>query len=120
MRRVAVALLAVFAVVGLALSAAAQDQMKSEMKKATKQARWEGTITRSDKDASTLTVRKSGGNIEKVVHYDASTKWTHQEKGKVEPLEMAEVKDGDRVICLGKYDEKGEFHADRIDKRLPH
>lgn len=64
MKKVAVALLAVIAVAGLALSVAAQDQMKAE--KAMKQARWEGTITRSDKDASTLTVRKSGGNIEKV------------------------------------------------------
>lgn len=118
MKRVVVSLLAVFAVMALALSAVAQDQMKSEMKGAVK--RWDGTIVRSDKDASTLTVRKTGGNVEKVVHFDANTKWTHQEKGKVEPLDMAEFKDGDRVICQGTYDDKGGFYATRIDKRLPH
>ncbi len=32
---------------------------------------------------------------------------------------MNEVKDRDRVIALGKYDDKGEFHATRIDLRKP-
>ena len=114
-RALVVSLVAAFVVMGLTV-AAAQEKMKA----ATKTARWEGTIVRSDKDASTLTVRRGGTNIEKVVHYDADTKWTHQVKGKVEPIDMAEVKDGDRVICMGSYDDKGEFHATRIDKRLPH
>jgi hypothetical protein len=30
---------------------------------------------------------------------------------------MKEFKDGSDVICLGKYDEKGDFHATRIDLR---
>ncbi len=79
--------------------------------------RWSGMIVRSDKDASTLTVRKRGTNVEKTVHYNSSTKWTHQEGTEVTTIDMSEVKDGDRVIALGKYDEKGEFHATRIDLR---
>lgn len=109
-RALVVSVVALFVVAGLATAA----QKKAGPK------RWEGTIVRSDKDQMTVTVRRGGTNIEKVVHYTADTKWTHQVKGKVEPIEMSEVKDGDRVICLGSYDDKGEFHADRIDKRLPH
>ena len=89
-------------------------------KKGAKQARWEGMVTRSNKDKSTLTVRKRGSNAEKVIHYDSSTQWTSQEHGskKVNNIDASEVKDGDRVICRGTYDEKGEFHATLISKRL--
>ncbi len=117
MRKVStMVLIAVFAAIGLAAQAMAQEKMA---KGASKEARWTGTIVRSDKDSSTLTVRKRGTNVEKIVHYDASTKWTRQEAKEVKPIEMSEVKDGDRVICLGSYDEKGEFHAARIDLRKP-
>ena len=94
-------------------------QEKAE-KKAAKQARWEGLVTRSNKDKSTLTVRKRGSNAEKVIHYDSSTQWTSQEHGskKVNNIDASQVKDGDRVICRGTYDEKGEFHATLISKRL--
>ena len=118
MKRVlAVSLVAAFVVVGLAVqSAVAKDKKMG----AGKQARWSGTITRSDKDAGTITVRKSGGNIEKIIHVDSSTKWTRQEAGKVVDISQDDIKDGDRVICLGSYDDKGDFHATRVDKRLPH
>lgn len=119
MKRVlAVSLVAAFVVVGLVMQTAAAKEKK--MGGAGKQARWSGTITRSDKDAGTLTVRKSGTNIEKIVHVDSSTKWTKQEAGKVVDIDQADIKDGDRVICLGTYDDKGDFHATRVDKRLPH
>jgi len=113
-RSLVVSIVAVLVVAGLAIAAG------KEKAAGTKQTKWEGTVVRSDKDQSTLTVRRGGTNIEKVVHYTADTKWTHQVKGKVEPIEMSEVKDGDRVICLGSYDDKKEFQATRIDKRLPH
>ncbi len=98
-------------------------QEKAEKAKKThtaKQDRWEGIVQRSDKDKSTLTVRKRGGNLEKTVHYDASTQWVSQAHGskKVNNIDASAVKDGDRVICLGNYDEKGEFHATLISKRL--
>jgi hypothetical protein len=97
---------------GLVALGAAQDQekMKSKMGSA-KTARWHGIIIRSNKDESTLTVRREG--IEKKVQYDSSTKWTRLNK----PAEMGEFKDGADVICLGTYDEKGVLHATRIDLR---
>ena len=66
-----------------------------------------------------LTVRKVG-SIERTVHYDASTQFTSQEHGskKINNIDATEIKDNDRVICLGNYDDKGEFHATQISKRL--
>ena len=94
-------------------------QEKAE-KKAAKEARWEGIVTRSNKDKSTLTVRKRGSSVEKIIHYDSSTQWTSQEHGskKVNNIDTSQVKDGDRVICRGTFDEKGKFHATLISKRL--
>ncbi len=111
-------LVAVFAALGLT---AQRTMAKEKGAKAAsgKEARWSGIISRSDKEASTLTVRKSGGTLEKVIYYDSSTKWTTQEKKQVKAIDPSEFKDGDRVICLGKYDEKGKFTATRIDKRIP-
>ena len=89
---------------------------------AAKEDRVEGRIVRSSADKSTLTVRVGQPNAEKTVHYDASTKWTskyHGEK-KVNTIDTSQVKDGDYVICLGSYDDKKEFHATMISKRLSH
>lgn len=85
-----------------------------EKKQGAKEDRWSGIIQRSNKDASTLTVRRQ--NIEKTVVYDSSTKWTKEGS---KPAEMSEFKDGSRVICMGKYDEKGRLMATRIDLRAP-
>jgi len=89
---------------------------------APKKARVEGRVVRSNKDNSTLTVRVHSSNIEKIVHYDSSTTWTskyHADK-KVNTIDASEVKDGDYVICLGSYDDKSEFHATMVSKRLSH
>ena len=98
-------------------------QEKAEKKhkgKAAKQARWEGMVVRSNKDQSTLTVRKAGSSVEKTIHYDGSTEFTSQEhrSKKVNVIDANQIKDDDRVICLGNYDDKGEFHATLISKRL--
>ena len=89
---------------------------------AAKEDRVEGQVVRSSKDKSTLTVRVRDMDAEKIVHYDASTKWTSQYHGdkKVNTIDASQVKDGDQVICLGSYDDKGEFHATMISKRLSH
>lgn len=86
----------------------------------TESARWEGTVVRHNSDKSTLDVRKRGSTVEKTIHYDSSTKWTSQEHGskKVNDIDASQVKDGDRVICLGILDDKGDFHATTISKRL--
>ena len=94
---------------------------KDSMKDASaKQDRWEGIVARSDKDKSTLTVRKRGSSQEKEVIYDNSTKWTAQEhhSKKADLIDASQVKDGDRVICVGKLDDKGALHATLISKRL--
>jgi hypothetical protein len=91
--------------------------------KAAKEVRWEGVIIRSDKDKSTLTVRKVGSAIEKIVVYDSSTKWVSQEHGSktVNDIDASQVKDGDRVICKGTWEKKGGvLHATLISKRLSH
>jgi hypothetical protein len=89
---------------------------------AAKKARVEGQVVRSNKDKSTLTVRVRETESEKTVYYDASTKWTSQYHGdkKVNTIDASDVKDGDQVICLGSYDDKKEFHATMISKRLSH
>jgi hypothetical protein len=87
-----------------------------------KEARWEGRIERSDKAGSSLTVRKSGGSVEKTCVYDSSTKWVsqyHADK-KVNDIDASQVKDGDFVICKGTEEKAGVVHATLISKRLSH
>ena len=83
-------------------------------------ARWDGHVIRSNKDKSTLTVRKVGSSVEKTVQYDSSTHWVSQEHGskKVNEIDASQVKDGDRVICTGTWDKDGVLHATLISKRL--
>jgi hypothetical protein len=89
--------------------------------KAVKEARWEGTVIRSNPDKSTLTVRDSNG-VEMIVQYDSSTRWVSQEHGskKVNDIDASQVKDNDRVICKGTREKDGTFHATLISKRLSH
>src|ERR1700739_3130201 len=87
---------------------------------AAKEARVEGRIALSDKDKSTLAVK--GEHTQTTVHYDASTQWVSQYHGdtKVNTIDASQVKEGDYVICVGSYDDKKEFHAVKISKRLSH
>jgi len=91
-------------------------------KKPAKEARWEGTVVRIGSDNSTLDVRQVSGDIVKTIHFDSSTVWNSQYHGDktVNTIDASQVKEGDRVICLGTYDEKNEFHAKTISKRLSH
>ena len=112
LKNVVAVLFMIVLVFSMSVSGFAQD--------ATKEARVEGRIVRSSTDKSTLTVRTK--LVERTVHYDASTKWVsqyHAEK-KVNTIDASQVKDGDYVICLGSYDDKKEFHATEISKRLSH
>jgi len=87
---------------------------------AAKEARAEGRVAFSDKDKSTLAVK--GEHAQTTVHYDASTQWVSQYHGdkKVNAIDASQVKDGDYVICVGSFDDKKEFHAVKISKRLSH
>lgn len=109
-------LFAVLFALPMAAAVYAQDAAK------TKEARWEGRVERSDKDKSTLTVRKSGGAAERTVVYDSSTKWVsqyHADK-KINDIDASQVKDGDYVICKGSMGKDGVLHATLISKRLSH
>jgi hypothetical protein len=91
-------------------------------KKAPKEARWEGRVVRTSKADSSLTVRKSGGNLEKTCVYDSSTKWVsqyHADK-KVNDIDPSQVKEEDYVICKGTAEKAAVIHATLISKRLSH
>ena len=87
-----------------------------------KEARWEGRVQRSSKEQSSLTVRKSGGSVEKACVYDSSTKWVsqyHADK-KINDIDAGQVKEDDYVICRGSAEKAGEIKATLISKRLSH
>jgi len=89
---------------------------------AKKEARWEGRVIRTSKADSSLTVRKSGGSVEKTCVYDSSTKWVsqyHADK-KVNDIDPSQVKEEDYVICKGTEEKAGVVHATLISKRLSH
>jgi hypothetical protein len=77
--------------------------------------RWDGRVVRINMDTSTLDVRK--GHVPRTVHFDSSTKWTKTAGKKVVDISPSEVKVSDRVICLGKWNDKKEYWAERIDLR---
>ena len=91
-------------------------------KKPAKGARWEGTVALKSSAHSTLLVRQSGSATEKTIHFDGATVWNSQYHGDkaVNTIDASQVKEGDYVICVGTYDEKNEFHATTISKRLSH
>ena len=115
-------LLASLLLSSLSILAFAQQASEREGKKqasAQGKDRWEGIVVRSDKDKSTLTVRKRGSSEERTVVYDSSTKFASQEHGKkATPIDASQIKDGDRVIALGTLDKNGVLHATLISKRL--
>jgi len=95
-------------------AAAAQDMAKDA---ATKETKWQGHVVRIDKDHSMIDIRggSAPSNDPRKVAYDSSTEWTKLGK----PSTMDEVKEGSFVILLGHVDDKGVFHATRVDLRLP-
>lgn len=98
----------------LALALVSQGVAQEKKKAAQpKEDRVSGTIQTMNKDTSTLTVRS--GNIQRTVIYNADTKFTKVNQ----PGSIDEVKEGVRVICVGKFDEKARLVATRIDVRLP-
>ena len=109
-------------VLAFPLSTLAVAQEAPAPKKAAKVTHLEGIVVRTSQDKSTLTIRKAGSSVEKIVYYDSSTQWVSQEHGskKVNDIDASQVKDGDRVICKGSWDKDGVLHATLISKRLSH
>jgi hypothetical protein len=89
-------------------------------KKPAKGPRWEGTVIRIGVDKSNLDVRQANGAAERTIFFDSATVWTsYSDTYKTaKKIDASQVKEGDFVICLGTVNEKGEFHATTISKRL--
>ena len=113
MRRSLSILLGLLLGVVLSLSVATPVFAKEKKPKAasTKEDRLSGTIHMINKDTKTVTLRK--GNVQRQVIWDDSTKITYRNK----PGTMDDVKEGRRVICLGKFNDKTQLVATRIDVR---
>ncbi len=76
--------------------------------------RLEGLVTGVNKDKSTIMVRQSGStNVVWTISYTADTKFTYRN----EAGSLDEVKDGRRVIVLGKFEEDNMMTASRVDVR---
>ncbi len=95
----------------LSLSVATPTYAKEKKAAAAKEDRLSGTIHMINKDTSTITLRK--GNVQRQIVYSADTKYTYRNK----PGTMDDVKEGRRVICLGKFNDKTQLVATRIDVR---
>jgi Cu/Ag efflux protein CusF len=118
MKRIATMLvIAMLAILGaLSIQGLAQEKKEARIGPCLQgQVRWHGTITRSDKDSKTITVRRKGGMAEKVLQYTDTTVWTEMNK----PAQMSDIKDGDDVITCSEAKEKGTLFLTRVDKRLP-
>ncbi|MBI3697713.1 MAG: hypothetical protein HY238_23135 [Acidobacteria bacterium] len=111
MRRSLSILTGLFLGVVLSLSLATPTYAKEKKAAGPKEDRLSGTIHMINKDTSTVTVRK--GNVQRQVVYNADTKYTYRNK----PGSMDDVKEGRRVICLGKFNDKTQLVATRIDVR---
>ena len=96
----------------LAAPAAAQEKPKQPAKAAkAKEDRLSGRIHMINKETSTITL--DAKNIKRAVLYTPQTKITFRNKaGK-----MDDVKEGRRVIVLGKFNDKAQLVATRIDVR---
>ena len=106
-------------VLALAVSLTAPASAQKEKEKG-KPGRWEGRVTVISKEKSLMEVRSSSYQLTRTVVFDASTQWVSQEHGakKTNPITMSDVKEGDRVICIGTFGKDNALHATLISKRL--
>ena len=74
--------------------------------------RIEGTVVLLSKDSSRITVQQQG-NVRRTVLYNEKTRFTFRNK----PGSIDQLKEGIRVICLGKENDKKDYLATRIDIR---
>ncbi|MDX2149651.1 MAG: hypothetical protein SFV54_02875 [Bryobacteraceae bacterium] len=93
---------------GLATVASSQDKKGNEERD-----RISGVVHEVDRGTKTITVR-SRGTIHRKVIYTDQTRYTtrNTSKGSVEDL-----REGARIISIGKFDDKGALVAARIDFR---
>jgi hypothetical protein len=93
-----------FAATALPLTLVSQEKQEDRL---------DGRVQVLDKDKSTFTMTIKGGTVQRHVIYSGDTKFTFRNKaGSIDQL-----KEGVRVICLGKFDADGRLMATRIDIR---
>jgi Cu/Ag efflux protein CusF len=91
----------------------AAGQEKKGKAAAPKSDRVEGNVSSIDKATKTATVRLRGKTNSVQVVFNDKTSFTFRNK----PASIDELKDGRHVICLGKYNDKTQLIATRIDVR---
>jgi hypothetical protein len=97
----------------VAANQAGQKKEDAKTKAAAKQDRIDGTVQMMDAKTKMITVRLRGKTNQQQVMYDDKTTFTFRNK----PAKVEEVKDGRRVIVLGKTNDKNVLMATRIDVR---
>lgn len=112
-RKLLTLLAAVAAASMFTITAVAQDQKES---KKGHEDRVSGIIDNLNKDTKTLTVRLNKPDVRRQVIYSDQTKITKLNKP---GASVDDLKNGTRVICLGKFNDKTQLEATRIDIRLP-
>lgn len=93
--------------------ATGEAEQKDSKTAAGKQDRIDGTIHMMDKATKMVTVRLRGKTEQRQVIYDDKTAFTFRNK----PGTLDELKDGRRVIVVGKHNDKNQLMATRIDVR---
>ncbi len=100
--------------IGVCLALPALEARQKDTKSAEgKQDRIDGSIHMFDKDTKVVTVRLRGKPDQRQVIYDDKTAFTFRNK----PATLDEVKEGRRVIAVGKNNDKNQLIATRIDIR---
>ena len=106
-------LISLLAGVFLFLSLAAMATAEGQNKTSAKEGRLSGTIHMINKDTSTIIIRK--GALQRKVVYNVETKFTIQNKagGSIDDVIV-----GRRAICLGRFNDKIQLVATRVDVRM--
>jgi hypothetical protein len=86
-------------------------QQKDE--KSASEVRVEGNVHMIDIKTKTVTVRLTGKPDRREVVYSDTTAFTFRNK----PSKLEEVKEGRRVICVGKLNDKNQLVAKQIEVR---
>ncbi len=112
MRRRLIGLMGLSFAILFLLTLTVQVNAQEKKQKAAKEVRVEGRVVLISKDMSSITVAKRG-TVRQTVFYNQDTQFTYRNK----PASLDDVKEGRRVICLGKFGEKDRLVASRIDVR---
>jgi len=98
---------------GVVLALTPISAQKDAKTAAGKQDRIDGSVHMINKTDKLVTVRLRGKAMQQEVIYDDKTAFTFRNK----PSTLDEVKEGRRVIVVGKNNDKGQLVATRIDVR---